>query len=219
MSKDIIFWDWNGTMLDDVSVCVDSINQMLLKRQMPLVNPESYKELFNFPVRDYYLKLGFDFSQNSFEELSEEFISTYKSKIIDAVLQPDVVNVLYYFQAIGKIQIVISAMEQKMLEEMLTEYKIRHYFQDAIGLSDIYAKSKIDLAKKYIEEQKMDVNNAVFIGDTLHDVEVAQHIGVDVLLVSNGHHSLERLSVNGNKIINDLGVLLQKDFFFTELVN
>lgn len=212
MLKDIIFWDWNGTMLDDVSVCVDSINQMLSKRQMPLINSESYKELFNFPVRDYYQKLGFDFSRNSFEELSEEFISTYKSKTINAVLQPNVVNVLYYFQAIGKIQVVISAMEQKMLEKMLTEYKIRHYFQDALGLSDIYAKSKVELAKKYIEEQKMDVNNAVFIGDTLHDVEVAQHVGVDVLLVSNGHHSLERLSVNGNKIIHDLGVLLQKDF-------
>lgn len=211
MQKDIIFWDWNGTMLNDVEVCVDSINQLLSSRQMRPVNTKIYKEVFTFPVRNYYQTLGFDFSTDSFEDLSEEFISTYNSKIKNAALHPEVIDVLNHFQALGKTQIVISAMEQNMLDNMLNEYKISHFFKDVIGLSDIYASSKVELAGKYIKRKKLDVSNAVFIGDTLHDAEVAEKNGVDIILVSNGHHSLERLSVNGYKIIDNLGVLLNSN--------
>jgi phosphoglycolate phosphatase len=211
MQKEIILWDWNGTMLNDVDICVDSINQLLSSRQMRPINSKLYKEVFDFPVRNYYETLGFDFSFESFEDLSEEFISTYNSKIKNAALHAEVVEVLNYFQAKGKTQIVISAMEQKMLEKMLNEYKISHFFKDVMGLSDIYATSKVDLARKYIKREKLNVNDAVFIGDTLHDAEVAEENGIDIILVSNGHHSLERLSVNGYTIIDNLGELLSCD--------
>ncbi len=213
MHKDIIIWDWNGTMLNDVAICVESINQMLSKRQMTLINTKSYKALFNFPVRDYYKTLGFDFDKESLEELSNEFIFTYNSKIHNARLQTAVLDVLYYFQAIGKKQVVISAMEQKMLEKMLTEHRIRHYFDGVAGLSDYYANGKVELAQDYVIREKIDTKKAVFIGDTLHDAHVADKIGTELILVSNGHHSAERLSINGYTIIDNLEVLLENDFF------
>ena len=31
------------------------------------------------------------------------------------------------------------------------------------------------------------------VGDTLHDVEVARALGIDIVLVDHGHHSREKL--------------------------
>ena len=56
-----IIWDYNGTLLNDVNLCVEVINDMLSSRNLPLMTVDKYRELFDFPVKDYYAKTGFDF--------------------------------------------------------------------------------------------------------------------------------------------------------------
>ena len=57
-----IIWDWNGTLLNDRWLCVEAINQALNKRNLPMLTEGKYKDVFSFPVEDYYKKVGFDFS-------------------------------------------------------------------------------------------------------------------------------------------------------------
>ena len=54
-----VIWDWNGTLLDDRWLCVEGINQGLLKRGLPIISEKTYRKVFTFPVEDYYKKLGF----------------------------------------------------------------------------------------------------------------------------------------------------------------
>ena len=61
-----IVWDWNGTLLDDLWLCIESINFILESRGMSRVDKESYKSIFTFPVIKYYEHLGFDFSKEKF---------------------------------------------------------------------------------------------------------------------------------------------------------
>ena len=54
-----IIWDWNGTPLDDRWLCIEAIINTLTKRNMNTITDNEYVELFCFPVKDYYKKLGF----------------------------------------------------------------------------------------------------------------------------------------------------------------
>ena len=208
MLRDIVIWDWNGTLLDDVSACIDSMNHMLRKRNMPEIDESYYKSAFSFPVIDYYKKLGFNLQKESFEELSVEFISEYNSRVDSTKLQESALEVLTVLNKQGRKQIIISAMEQNMLDRLLKQFKIDHFFDHVVGLTNIYANGKVDLAKNFVRQNKINTKESTFIGDTLHDAEVANAIGSEVLLVSNGHHNKERLSINGNKIISGLGDIL-----------
>ena len=49
-----IIWDWNGTLLDDRWLCVDGINNGLLKRGLTPITEETYMNVFTFPVKNYY---------------------------------------------------------------------------------------------------------------------------------------------------------------------
>ena len=40
-----VVWDWNGTLLNDVKVGVNTLNDMLGRRGLPLLSVEDYKEL------------------------------------------------------------------------------------------------------------------------------------------------------------------------------
>ena len=72
-----IIWDYNGTLLNDLEIGIESINLMLSKRNLPLLTSESYREVFTFPVKDYYEKVGFDFEKENWDLTAQEFITNY----------------------------------------------------------------------------------------------------------------------------------------------
>jgi len=45
-----------------------------------LLDKEKYRNIFIFPVKDYYTQLGFDFNIEPFEKLATEFISEFSSE-------------------------------------------------------------------------------------------------------------------------------------------
>ena len=69
-----IIWDWNGTLIDDRLFCIKIMNEVLKKRDMEAMTEEWFLDNFCFPVKDYYLKLGFNFEKESFDISGTEFI-------------------------------------------------------------------------------------------------------------------------------------------------
>ncbi len=55
-----------------------------------------------------------------------------------------------------------------------------------------------------MDELHYGPHEVLFIGDTIHDHEVAKLIGADCVLVSNGHVSRERLKNTGAPVFEDL---------------
>ena len=199
-----IIWDWNGTLLDDLDVCISCINTLLKNRNLPLLNREGYKEVFSFPVKNYYEKIGFDFSKEDFSIPAHQFIDLYEKKIKKCPLHPAALKILNYFQKNGVRQFVLSAMHQKMLEQTLKHNKIFDYFEGVAGLSDHYAVSKIDRGHYLIDKFQIEKNNVQIIGDTIHDFEVAQELGIRCILVADGHQSYYRLKKTDAIVIEKL---------------
>ncbi len=199
-----ILWDWNGTLLNDMSLCIKSMNRLLKQRKLPLLCSDRYLQVFTFPVKDYYSKLGFDFATEPFEIPAEEFILHYTAGISQVPLFNDAVSVLDYFEKKGYRQYIVSAMEHSALIQSVKERNILHYFQKVAGINDNLAFGKTTIARQLISDQKIDTTRCVFIGDTLHDAEVASEINVQSLLISKGHQHHERLKKTGNPVLNSL---------------
>ena len=208
ISEKIIIWDWNGTLLNDAETCLVTMNNILGRRNMPGLTLELYKEVFSFPVIEYYQKIGFDFSKESFEALSVEFIDAYNQALGSAPLVRNAEKILEYFKKAGKENVIISAMKSDMLKKSVAEKGIESYFTNILGIENIYAASKSKLATDYVKKRSLDVDDIVLIGDTTHDYEVAREIGCRCILVADGHQSEERLRTAGVEIIPVLTDLL-----------
>ena len=70
-----LIWDFNGTLYDDVQAGIESANRLLASHQLPIfTSTEQYRATFGFPVVDYYVRMGFDFSKTPFDELAHEWL-------------------------------------------------------------------------------------------------------------------------------------------------
>ena len=207
MNKEIcIIWDWNGTLIDDVATSLECINLLLKKNQLATITRDYYQEVFIFPVKNYYQKLGFDFTQTSFSSLADDFIHEYKKRMFDAKLFPNVKSVLDYLQHIGIKQFIISAMEVEKLKQAVENKGISHYFEAILGLNNNFANGKMDLVKEFARDRKKLLNssNVWMIGDTEHDFQIANELKWNSILVSQGHHSFSRLNAVSDKVVRNL---------------
>lgn len=197
-----IIWDWNGTLLNDMVICIECMNTLLNKRSLPQLSSDHYREVFTFPVRDYFLKIGFDFTTEDFEIPAVEFVDLYNSKHEDVCLFPEARGTLHHFRNQGFNQYILSAQEKSLLRKLIRFYEIEKYFSAITGISDNFAESKIEAGKQMMEELGLAPGETVMIGDTVHDYEVSEALGLSCLLISHGHQSAARLGMTGAPVID-----------------
>lgn len=203
-----VIWDWNGTLLNDLDFCISTINVLLQKRGLPLLTRNRYKEVFSFPVKDYYQAIGFDFTHEDFSVPAQEFIDLYNEGVKNCSLHKNAKKILGVFKSMGIRQFVLSAMKENMLIETLKFNNIFEYFDGVAGLTNHYAVSKVERGLQLIRQFNIDKSNTVIIGDTTHDFEVASKLGLKCVLVSDGHQSGPRLEKTGAKVLPDLESLI-----------
>ena len=188
-----VLWDWNGTLLDDVDACVKSVNIMLEARSLPTLTKDRYKEVFSFPVRDYYMEIGFDFKREAFEDLAEVFHDYYERFSLQSPLHAHGEQVMKFIWDANIIQSVLSASEINRLRDQVSRFPITEYLNTFLGLRDIYANSKVEVGRHWLNQSHVDPKKVLMVGDTLHDYQVARALGCDCLLVTAGHQSQNRL--------------------------
>ena len=120
MKYDYIIWDFNGTIFDDVQIDIDSLNELLIRRGLPLVKDrEEYKEGFMFPIKQWYVNRGFDLEKESFDDVAVEWLNEYLSREPEADLVDGVAESLEFFKSKNVKQVIISASEISMLRRQL----------------------------------------------------------------------------------------------------
>jgi phosphoglycolate phosphatase len=202
-----IIWDWNGTLFDDAWLCVEIMNGILQKREMSPITPTYYQEIFDFPVIEYYRKLGFNFSIEPFSTISTEFILEYERRRSECSLRSGTLEVLKSNLRRGVTQSILSASKQTHLDEDVKEFNIRDIFIAVTGLDNHHAFGKVEIGKKWISEIDLDLSKILLVGDTVHDYDVSKAIGIDCYLIPSGHQDYQRLASCETKIIESLSEL------------
>jgi len=210
-----LIWDWNGTLFDDVKLCSDIMNMLLTQESLPNISVQKYKSIFTFPVIDYYKLAGHKFEKKSFEVLGKQFIDEYELRKNNCLLFPGVIDILTELRSKNINQYLLSAYEQNSLNKILEYFGIKNFFNQIVGLDNIYAGGKSHLAHNLASKIRSNgsAGKILLIGDTIHDYEVAKEINSECILISHGHQDEERLlklNVPVVKDFNELKTLLRK---------
>ena len=203
----VIIWDFNGTLIDDVNAALSSVNDMLKRRNLPEITMQQYASYVDTPIIKFYEHIFDDLYSMDFNEIAFEFNAGYDKHLPQKAVMANAEKVLEYFNSKGKLQTVISATHIDKVTKRLEEFGLRGYFDKILAHNNLIAEDKTHLAVKYFAEKQIKPEEAVVIGDCVADYKMAQAIGADCILTTQGHQSRVEFAQTSAIIIDSLSEL------------
>ena len=202
---ELVFWDWNGTLMDDVDYSCACLNGLLAAYHYPQrYGVEEYRKVFGFPIQSYYRRVGFDFGRDPFPVLAESYMDLYNAGVDGCPLTDGAADTLGALAARCEGQVLLSVSRRDYLVEQAKRRGVDRRFREMLGLDDIHGVSKVELGRRYMASCGANPARCVMIGDTDHDAETARAMGVRCILYTGGHQTRARLEATGNPTIDRL---------------
>lgn len=211
ITKKYIVWDWNGTIIDDVGIALDAVNDMLREKKRPEITLEQYRQAMDTPILRFYERF-FDMEETDFDWIAERFQEYYEAHKRELSLHEGVEDLLRRFEQEGCHQIILSSSATRIIEQHVKRFGLTHYFDAVLGANDLLAAGKIERAVDYFTQQKIPRDETVMIGDCVHDYEVSHTLGIDCVLMSGGHQDLASLKACGCLVLSGYQPMIRSPF-------
>ncbi len=202
-----IIWDFNGTLIDDVYAALGAVNDMLVRRNQPVITLDDYSRNVDVPIWKFYERV-FVPGTITPEEAIREFASGYEKYINPNPVMEGAVKVLEHFRNLGKTQLIVSASHIDKVIAQLKNLSIYQYFTDVLAMNDYNCTDKTFLAQKYLSDNNISPENVVCIGDCIADWQMSKAIGCHCILNTKGHQLRRELDVTDAVIVDCLDEIL-----------
>ncbi|GAA2039287.1 MULTISPECIES: HAD family hydrolase [Streptomyces] len=202
-----IVWDWNGTLLHDTDVVVESVNACLAVFEAGPITVERYRDEYCVPIPRFYQRLlGRELSGPEWERLDGAFQRHYAQHAGRAALTEGATDLLLSWQRAGHTQSLCSLALHDQLTPLVTRLGIAGHFtrvDGSTGEGNRTGKAE-QMARHLAALGSVPPERTVVIGDATDDALAARHIGAHAVLYTGGSHSRRSLQRAGVPVVDSL---------------
>ncbi len=211
MSKiETIIFDWSGVISDDRQPVYEANMRILEANNIPRMEFTHFLEEAVGNAPRFLAQQGIEGTTEQLSTLYRTYFNQVVSSGITQKIYPDVKEVLEKLNNRRIRMAVLSSHPEENLIAESFEFQIQQHFELIVGSIIDKSQGLLNLI------QRMKTYNAVYCGDTTHDVEAAKSQGILSAAISGngeiprGYHSKSKLlSVNPDFLLNSLTELLQ----------
>ena len=207
----LVVFDWDGTVMDSIGRIVSSMQAAA--RHSDLVVPSDFavKQIIGLSL-DPALDVLFpgvtaDKRLQLFTHYRDHYVihDTTPTPLFDGVEQ-----VLQQLKAQNVLLAVATGKARKGLQRMFDETGLAKYFDTSRCADEAQSKPHPDMLQQILLELDIKAEHAIMVGDTSHDMKMAQAIAMPRIGVTHGVHGRDVLSQFAPKaIIDTMPELLQ----------
>lgn len=198
-----LVWDWNGTLLNDLSLVVAATNAAFASVGGPSVTAEEHRVRFRRPVADYYAEvLGRAVDEEAFGRLDRLFHDAYRAGLTTCELAHDAASAM---AAWSGSQSLLSMWFHDELVPTVHTYGLSGHFVRVDGLrAEIGGDRKAESLERHLAELGLDGGGVVLIGDSIDDADAAASVGARAVLYTGGFTDPARLHASGHPVADTL---------------
>ena len=208
----LAIFDFDGTLVDSAPGIVDVMRQCIEEYKLPQSVLEEWQVLIGVPLMRQMEIIFPEKPEEYWLEVATRYREIYDAKTIELCpLFPGLTRML---DSLQKAQIKISIATSKrrpLVEVVLKHHDLMKYFDLLVGAQDVSNhKPHPESVHITLEKLKIEASDAVVIGDSTYDLDMARNAGVDAIGVTTGVHNEVVLSKSEPKhIVGDLDDVLK----------
>jgi phosphoglycolate phosphatase-like HAD superfamily hydrolase len=200
-----VVWDWNGTLIDDLAVVVESVNASISRYGAGPIDADGYRDHYQRPVRRFYdVLLGRPVSDDEWREIDVFFHGTYREALHAVSLTADAVIAMSAVREAGATQSLLSMWWHQELILAVTRHGLSGYFVRIDGNTHDAGATKAEHLAGHIESLGLAPRRVVVIGDSLDDAVAAREVGVSCVMYDGGSHHRAQLEASGFPVADSL---------------
>jgi phosphoglycolate phosphatase-like HAD superfamily hydrolase len=198
-----LVWDWNGTLLDDLSLVVSSTNHAFAAVGGRPVDADEHRTRFRRPVAEFYAEvLERAVDEEEFGQLDRVFHDAYRLGLTTMSLAADAMAAIRSWPGS---QSLLSMWFHDELVPAVETYGLAGVFARVDGLrTEVGGDLKAGHLARHLAELGIAGDQVVLIGDSLDDAEAADSVGGRAVLYTGGFTAPARLRASGRLVADSL---------------
>lgn len=184
-----IFFDWDGTLVDSTGRIVDSMQRAADFVGMAKLSDYAIQQIIGLGLPQALKTLWPAITDEQLELMSREYsVNFSQHSEVEADFYEHAIELLQTLKALGYKLAVATGKTRKGLDEMLDGMKVRELFDTSRCADETTSKPDPHMLEELLQELHIESSDALMVGDTSFDLEMAQAIQMDSVGMSHGAH-------------------------------
>lgn len=191
----VIIFDWDGTLINSIDWIVNCLQTAASQCDLPVPSEQDSRDIIGLSLTEALAAIFPGISTQAKADLinaySQQFFSrqTSKQDLFDGVYA-----MLTNLQATGYHLTVATGKTRASLDKMMHATETENLFQHSRCADETASKPDPKMIFEIIEEFNVDSKRVLMVGDSVHDLQMAENAGIDTIAVSCGAHSATTLA-------------------------
>jgi len=203
-SYKLIIFDWDGTLMDSIGRIVSSMQAAAAHCSLVIPSNEQVKEIIGLSLP---VALDLLFPKNS-DKQNEAMLIQYKYQYVEGDNTPTplfdhALDLLTALKSNDKFLAVATGKGRQGLQRIFDVTDTEHFFHASRCAGEVLSKPNPEMLFSLLDELAIAPEHALMIGDTSHDMQMAQSAGVDRIGITLGVHNREILTQYQPKAVVD----------------
>jgi len=201
-SYDLVIFDWDGTLMDSVGKIVTCMQQMAQSLSLVVPGEQAVRDIIGLSMDKALACLYPSAVPADFEAM----IASYKAHYLtlnttpSPLFQGSETLLATLFDNHYRLAIA-TGKGRNGLERVLNETGLGHYFSATRCADESKSKPDPEMILSLLHALDVPPERAIMVGDSLHDLNMANNAGIDAVGVSYGAHSAKQLLCAAPKAI------------------
>jgi len=212
MHKAYLF-DMDGTLVDTFDLIYESFNEALKEnKKRALTKSEFDRKLFGKHICDTLHELIGPYTEKEFQAIMESFQVAWFKRLDKVKVFKNVPLTLQRLRAKGFKLGVVSTSPREVIEKTLRQTGIFEFFDAFIGAEDtMQKKPHCEPVVHALNTLGIGPEEAVYVGDTLYDIQAGHSTGCYTVLVLNDYNGDVLEKERPDRVVKDIAELLENE--------
>jgi phosphoglycolate phosphatase len=204
---DLIFFDFDGTLVNSLPPAIDAMQEMLDEEGFPFKTKEEISNFIGYGERPFVVGSIGSEDEEDITRAKDSYYRIYGEKLKDIKAYPQVKEILTLFK--NKKKIIVSNKKDQFIKMILRNLNLSTLFTKVLGEDSIEDhKPDPTSINMLLEKYKIKPSRALFVGDMTVDIQTGRNAGTLTCGVSYGFDGKETLEKeNPDFIIDNLADL------------
>lgn len=190
---DLIVFDWDGTLMDSTSTIVKSIQAAARDLGLPIPRDEEASHVIGLGLHEAMQAAMPNIDPALYPKVVERYRFHFLTKDPELVLFDGVRDMLTELSQEGYFLAVATGKSRVGLNRALNAVGLLSLFDATRCADETFSKPHPAMLQELTRELGQDLKRTAMIGDTTHDLLMANNAGAAAIAVEYGAHPLDQL--------------------------